>query len=187
MCLAPLNPVDLDERTFDARQTFKDVFVLLLEARQVFEGLAPSTIHTASSTVTSSLMESVHKYRKELYALPQNEQYSRHIIGKHGSWMGYICRWEAHVRSSIHSHPSFAYYQVLEGEFKMDLYDPVGNCQARHSRTLNMYAGDHACEHRSRGHYDNLIHKISTRDTPGFTLHLFSENPATGRHYETVD
>jgi len=49
------------------------------------------------------------QHTKQLYALARHEQYSRHIIGTDGSWMGRVICWENLVhRVKTSDEPGFA-------------------------------------------------------------------------------
>jgi len=63
----------------------------------------------------------------------------------------------------------------------MDLYDVSSDQHPRHSASKRLGEGDCVWQQGKPGCYDNLVHKVSSADTEGFTLHLFSENPALGQ------
>ena len=65
----------------------------------------------------------------------------------------------------------------------MDLYEISDNKQAKLAETRQMVGGECIWSSGQIDQYDNLVHKVSTKDKPAFTLHLFSENPASGQHY----
>ncbi len=178
-----LNPSLLNKRTFDARNDFGSVFELLLGARALGEHSAGENSSILENRLSSELQVLIQSKSELLHGLPRDEKYSRHIIGTEGDWIGYICRWEKQTSSSIHGHPSFAYYQVIEGEFQMDLYDSTGDDTATRTQSLIMARGDIIWKQGQEGTYDNLIHKVGTLDSPGFTLHLFSEDPNQGQCY----
>lgn len=173
----------LDERTFDARADFHDVFDLLMCARALAdrENLSDSAI--LENRIANELQILIQSNAQRLYKLPRDKRYSRHIIGTQNDWIGYVCRWEKQVASEIHGHPNFVYYQVLEGEFAMDLYKLDDTQTVKYDQSLNMNRGDTIWQSGPAKTYDNLIHRVSTGDSPGFTLHLFSEDPCMGKHF----
>lgn len=185
MCVEALPPDILNDRTFDARDQFNDVFALLSQVKELpnnHSGEAPSAEAKALAQGLQSLLLSD---TKKLSDLPVCEKYSRHVIGTQGSWLGLICRWQANMQSSIHGHPSFAYYQVVQGHLAMDLYEPEGETKAKWVESKTMHQGDSLWRHGKPGQYDNLVHKVSNEQADGFTIHLFSENPALGKAYTT--
>lgn len=191
MCLARYIDNMLNERTFDARELFPTVFESLLHIRQLAETGEPDTQEIeAVALEIDSLMAGM---RGSLYSLSRHEQYSRHLIGIDDKWMAFVCRWEKGVSSCIHGHPSFAYYHVLEGIFQMDLYQSpqAQSPQAQlaesqtlvHDNRLTLKKGNTIWGMGERDRFDNLIHKVSTQEQPGFTLHLFSDDPSKGVHF----
>lgn len=185
MCLKPLDCGILNSRTFDARDQFKDLFDALLTTRKLPRAALPKV--TASELIvagqTSQLQTLALSYSQQLNELPRDTQYSRHVIGTEDSWMGFICRWEPGTCSPVHGHPSFAYYQVLQGEFSMDLYKTSREGLVERTGTSSLSDGNCIWQHGKPGCYDNFVHKVSTHDTGGFTLHLFSEDPSLGKHF----
>ena len=181
--MPPLDPALLDERTYDARAEFADVFSLLLEARSL---PLHADLHQTSlmdKRISSQVQTQLDALKPELERLARHTHYSRHVIGTDGDWVGYVCRWEPHVCSCIHGHPSFAYYQVYGGKFDMELYDMCGFNKIEHAQSLSMHEGDCIWRQGNKDCYDNMIHKVSAKDSGGFTVHLFSENPALGQHF----
>jgi len=188
MCLKPLGSGILNKRTFDARGQFDELFAALLSTRTLPDSDTPkvSTSELIDDSQIGQLQAMALSQSQQLIGLSRHKKYSRHVIGTDGTWMGFICRWEPRACSSIHGHPSFAYYQVLQGEFSMDLYTTSADGLARHTDTKQLSDGKCIWKHGKSGCYDNFVHKISTHDTGGFTLHLFSENPSLGQHYAEV-
>lgn len=201
MCLARYVDSMLNERTFDARELFPNVFESLLRIRHLAETGEPDT-HEIEA-VAHEIDKLTAGMRGTLYSLSRHEQYSRHLIGIDDKWMAFICRWEKGVSSCIHGHPSFAYYHVLDGIFQMDLYQStqaqssqaqssqaqLSQAQSAESQTLvhdnrlTLKKGDTIWGMGEHDRFDNLIHKVSTREQPGFTLHLFSDDPSKGVHF----
>jgi len=181
--LDKLDPALLNERTYDARNEFGNIFELLLKTRALSKKPAADKSCVLENRLSSELQVLAMANNDKLYSLKRDEKYSRHIIGTDGEWIGFICRWEKQIQSAIHGHPSFAYYQVLEGEFSMDLYRPTSSDTAAHEHSIRLKRGDTIWNRGPKARYDNMVHKVSTTDTPGFTLHLFSEDPNRGQHF----
>ncbi len=171
------------QQTFDACRVFGDVFQLLLNVREL--STTPGELGSRQSKkMVEDLGLLTLAYEKELDALPRFGPYSRHIIGREKNWTGLICRWEKHVSSSIHGHPAFAYYQVLEGCIDMDFFEPINDFEARKVSSKKMCTGDAMFSTAGEDRYDNLIHRVRTLESPVFTLHLYSDNPAKGRVFK---
>ena len=211
MCLRTSRQDLFNEQTFDASEQFADVFSQLLEARSfcgVFDGAygcSLCSIEEKENDLSARLQQLLRKDNQRLLNLPRHETYSRHVIGVEDDWVAYICRWEKSTTSCIHGHPWFAYYQVIDGALNMELYEPcdehVDSKQAaadaeaepldcmptvKHVQSKCMQPGDVVWREGKPDSYDNLIHRVSTDEQPGFTLHLFSENPALGEHFRVV-
>lgn len=184
MCIA-LDVILADQQTHDARETFAVVFQQLLDAKALTSNQT-GTPCQASQQLATELAQLTQSYQERLHALPKHETYSRHIIGTDDNWIGLICRWEPNVTSSIHGHPPFAYYHVIDGEVAMDLYEPINEVEARQVSTSEMCSGDSIFSTREDGQFDNLIHRVRTASTTVFTLHLYSDNPAKGRVFKAV-
>ncbi len=187
MCLSnrqsKLCSTTLNERTYDARERFSDVFQLLLQVRSLPQQHKYKQATVQSNSFAAALQTRLQAQSDDLVSLPRHKQYSRHIIGTDKDWTGFICRWEPQVSSCIHGHPSFAYYQVIDGHFLMNLYNVAPKHTVELKASEPMANGDCIWQQGRAGYYDNLVHKVSTTKLAGFTLHLFSENPALGQHF----
>jgi len=181
-----LRPNILNENTFDARDEFSDVFDLLLEARKLPTIGDDQQRNTKEQKLAASLQSMITEDEDKLMSLTRHKRYSRHVIGTDGDWMGFVCRWENQINSAVHGHPSFAYYQVVKGKFQMDLYDALGDQQAQQTLTENMKGGDRIWRQGEKGCYDNMIHRVCSQEAHSFTIHLFSDDPAKGLHYNAV-
>ncbi len=184
MCVA-LDSILADKQTHDARDAFSPVFEQLLTTKTLrSNGIEPHCPH--SKQLASRLSQVTLSYAEHLSTLPKHDTYSRHIIGAQDNWIGFICRWEKNVTSTIHGHPSFAYYQVLDGRIVMDMFEPVNETEAQHVSTCEMLPGDCIFSITREGQFDNLIHRVRTENSTVFTLHLYSDNPAKGRIFKAV-
>ncbi len=198
MCLTQFRPDLFNQQTFDASSQFSDVFEELLSARSYCD--AEGCTEEQEQDLSQRLQQLVAKDTQRLFDLPRHKSYSRHVIGVDEDWVAYICRWEKSTVSCVHGHPWFAYYQVLDGVLNMDIFEPVANDESndstnnsvgelaavQHVQSRHMLPGDVAWSVGEKGRYDNLIHSVSTDQQPGFTLHLFSENPALGDNFRVV-
>ena len=139
MCVEQLSSNILNERTFDARHNFEDVFSRVTQNSAAVSQLKRRrTGYQLDSPIASELQTLLESKKQTLNDLPRHQQYSRHVIGTDNDWIGFICRWEPQTVSSIHGHPSFAYYQVIEGELTMNLYDTTHSGQAVLAETRQM-------------------------------------------------
>lgn len=184
MCIA-LDTILADRQTHDARHKFTDVFHCLLDARSLATKEEKRSTKL-SRLIAGHLTEIADSHKDCLETLPRHDSYSRHIIGMEDSWIGFICRWEQNITSTIHGHPSFAYYQVLAGHIKMEMFEPVNSTEARLVSTNNMSRGDSIFRKSREGQFDNLVHRVRTNNSSVFTLHLYSDNPAKGHVYRAV-
>lgn len=196
MCLSYFRQDLFNEQTFDATPEFEDVFGLLLNARDFVAdpGTQKACTEIEEKDLARQLQNQLISNKQRLMNLPRHESYSRHVIGVHKEWVAYICRWEKGVTSSVHGHPWFAYYQVIDGALDMDLYERCENQSpesselesVKHVQSRRMNPGDVVWRTGEPRQYDNLIHRVGTGTEPGFTLHLFSENPGLGEHYQVA-
>ncbi len=206
MCLRFFRQDLFNNQTFDASPVFEDVFEVLLNARDLCA--ENENLEDCETSLSEQLQGVLAKDNQRLLDLPRHESYSRHVIGVRDEWVAYICRWEKDVTSCVHGHPWFAYYQVIDGTLDMDLYERCDGATAnnspnrelhesvekenpdlepvRHVSSQRMKPGDIVWSAGKRGQYDNLIHRVSSGAQPGFTLHLFSENPGLGEHYRVL-
>ncbi len=184
MCIA-LDTMLADKQTHDAREAFAGVFSQLLMARALRTN-PTNTPCQVSQNLTEQLHQLSQSYREQLNTLPKHKSYSRNIIGTHDNWIGLICRWEPNVTSSIHGHPPFAYYHVMDGEVAMDMYEAVNDSEARQVSTSELCTGDSIFSIQKKAQFDNLIHRVRTANSTVFTLHLYSDNPAKGRVFKAV-
>lgn len=182
MCIA-MKSILSDQQTHDAREMFDDFFERLLGAKAL-TSKETDTPCSVSKQLADELSQLASSSQDRLHALPKHNTYSRNIIGSQDDWIGLICRWEPNITSSIHGHPSFAYYHVLAGNIAMDFYEPINNTEARHTSTNEMCSGDSIFSNRKEGQFDNLVHRVRTTNTPVFTLHLYSDNPAKGQVFK---
>ena len=184
MCLA-LDSILGNQQTHDVREHFDHVFQRLLDTRALSPEYSGEATHSRLK-LANAINDLATHHEYALHSLPENDDYSRNIIGIEGTWIGFICRWQPHTMSSIHGHPSFAYYQVLSGSMLMDIYEPINDRQARQVSTRDMHPGESVLSTAPEGRYDNFVHRVKTKGEPVYTLHLYSDNPAKGKMFETV-
>lgn len=184
MCIA-LKSILADQQTYDARDAFADVFQQLLGAKALASNDTDAPCQL-SQKLADDFSQLAQSYREPLHALPEHDTYSRNIIGTDDKWIGFICRWGANVTSTIHGHPPFAYYHVIDGEVAMDFYRPINDCEALKTSTTEMRAGDSIFSNNKSNQFDNLVHRVRTTSTTAFTLHLYSDNPAKGQLFKAA-
>jgi len=182
MCIT-IDEILTCKQTHDARDSFKDVFQQLLDARVLADNNSSKPCEH-SKLVADNLNQLAQANQDKLNALPRHDAYSRNIIGTDDNWIGFICRWEKDITSSIHGHPSFAYYQVLDGHLEMEIFEPINEVKAKQVSLSEMRSGDSIFSSTNEGQFDNLIHRVRTKDSSVFTIHLYSDNPAKGRVFE---
>lgn len=170
--------------TFDLRDEYADVFNAALRCREACSDC--STLSSDAITSIAADLQAVLADRSEqLHELSRHSCYSRHIIGEDKGWTGLICRWEAGASSSVHGHPAFTYYQVIEGSFSMELYDRTHDDKVVLRESKELVEGESYWEYGEEGRYDNMIHRVIARQ-PGFTLQVFSEDPGLGQVFSPV-
>lgn len=174
-----------DRQTHDARDRFGDIFQRLLDTRQLTP--VSSDLPCQDSRELAINLNQLSSSRADcLQSLPRHDSYSRNIIGISEKWIGFICRWEPNTTSSIHGHPAFAYYQVLDGVITMDLFEPINDRQARQVACNEMRTGDFVISTTQEGRFDNLVHRVNSGNNSVYTLHLYSDNPARGDIFQAV-
>ena len=164
--------------TFELKDRFSTVFRALLQLRSL-RRIPAEDQPTRQRQLENELQRALHRERRALQNLPRHPNYSRVVIGRHGSWTGLICRWEAGASTVIHGHPAFTYYHVVAGSFTMELYRKSLTDHPYLTGLKPMTDGDSIWEYGIEGQYDNFIHRVLAHQ-PGFSVQLFSEDPVRG-------
>ncbi len=166
-------------QTFNLNNEFADVFTTALRCRQAC-GQCKTLLPDEMASITAEIASRLGDRSEQLNSLSRHCCYSRNIIGEDQGWTGLICRWEAGASSSVHGHPAFTFYHVIEGSFTMELYDRTESDKVAMREARKMTSGDSYWEYGEEGRYDNMIHRVIA-EQPGFTLQLFSEDPGLGQ------
>lgn len=167
------------QQTFQAGTQFQSLFETLLEARKLQECSTIDQKQQAESNLAAKLTAKTSLITGQLEELVCHPEYSRHVIGIRDGWTGIICRWQRGSLSPIHGHPAFTFYHVIGGLFAMDIYQRTVGKRVKPEDHRLLAAGDSFWENGKEGQYDNLIHRVWAK-SGGFTLHLFSDDPAKG-------
>lgn len=167
------------QQTFDASDRFAEVFNALMRGKELCDCCTSQT-ETLLKSISTDIESAYTKCEGQLDDLERHPEYSRHVIGTDGDWTALICRWEAGASSSVHGHPAFTFYYVLQGKFIMDLYKSKDGKSATLNDSRQLNRGDTLWDYGQEGRYDNLIHRVAAREH-GYTLQLFSEDPALGQ------
>lgn len=169
------NKIIQDDQTYDYTERLNWFFERLVSA------IGTETFpykKSALKRVTETVKASAELY-PELPHLPTHENYSRCVLGQHGDLNALLIKWSEGAISSVHGHPSLAYYYVLKGECEMDFYEKISPSEIRYTKTQKFKAGDCIWKQGESGHYDNMIHRVRvTKEC--YTLHLFEGNPING-------
>ena len=167
------------QQSYDACGQFAEVFDALLRGKELCD-CCTSQSDTLLKSISTDIESAFSNCQGKLADLARHPQYSRHKIGTDGNWTGLICRWEAGARSTVHGHPAFTLYYVLQGKFTMDLFDTKDGKSAIYNTSKQLSCGDSFWEYGNEGRYDNLIHRVGALEH-GYTLQLFSEDPSLGQ------
>ena len=78
----------LNERTFDARHNFEDIFSELLKIRKLCCNSSVGAGYQWDSPIASDMQTLLQSKTQALQELPRHQQYSRHVIGTDSNWIG---------------------------------------------------------------------------------------------------
>ena len=168
-----------DTKEFPQRKEYSDLFELILSAKDQYEG-------EALSEQLAMIIESYKVNSLKIKDFPQAEknQYSRSYIGRdYSGWESIICRWEEGANSSIHGHPDFVFYYVLEGKIEMPFYKKSKEGELILDRIQILEKGEFVFSVGPEGKFENMIHAIKALE-PSLSLHVFSDNALKGEVYE---
>lgn len=94
-----------------------------------------------------------------------------------------IMRWDKHSKTSIHGHPSFSFYYVISGIFKVEHFERTALGQL-HTKEIQRLAPTDATWSLGRAHrYDNSIHRVTCL-IPGLTFHVYSDDALKGNVFD---
>lgn len=110
--------------------------------------------------------------------------YSRTYLGRSASgWEAIVMGWKRGNTTSVHSHPQFAGYNFADGEFRVEIFEPVGESRARLVETLEVKAPLSLFSVGKPGQFDNHIHRITCLSEEGHSLHIYSDDALRGLTY----
>lgn len=112
--------------------------------------------------------------------------YSRTILHRHGNgYEAMAARWSKGAVSSIHGHPQFVFYYVIEGKLKVDNYiQASARLERAESQILTNGQWFHAMGEPDR--FDNSIHQVFAYEET-LSLHISSDNAAYGRVFSNLE
>ncbi len=136
---------------------------------------------------TEIINDYLNKNSIDISQFPTHTQYSRNYIGKEKSsgWQAMISRWEPGAISTIHGHPDFIFYYVIEGEFKMPFFEKTQTSAdtVKHTETKVITPSDTVWSIGSPGCFDNMIHQVKATK-PSLALHIFSDDGLKGEIFK---
>lgn len=105
--------------------------------------------------------------------------YARTILYRHeNGYEAMAARWSKEALSSVHGHPSFVFYFVIQGQLRIDNYSlaPSGlNC----TETIILTNGQGFHARGEEGRFDNTIHQVHA-DEETLSFHISSDDATKG-------
>ena len=121
----------------------------------------------------------------DLNQLPfESGTYTRNCMAKENphedrGFEALIMRWDKEVKTSIHGHPTFSFYHVITGLFKMEFFTYTVKDGLRLQDTQLFCPSDTTWFLGQTGRYDNFIHRVTCLEA-GHTFHIYSDNSQKG-------
>lgn len=170
-----MSPTICKPTTFQQHPS-QGAFRLLLQ--QVFDRPEPAEIH---DVVTGFL----RRHRLPLSDFPRIEgTYSRTILHRHDNgYEAMAARWSKGTVTSIHGHPPFLFYYVIEGKLKVDNYRRTESGLIP-DRTMVFTDGEGFYAMGEPGRYDNSIHQVQA-DEETLSIHIFSDDGTKGEVFDS--
>lgn len=111
--------------------------------------------------------------------------YGRTYLGRSAEtgWEAIVMSWERGRSSSIHAHPQFAGYFFADGDFLVELFEPVAPGKARLTQQVKVSAPHGFYAIGGAGRFDNHIHRITCLSDEGHSLHIYSGDALQGEVY----
>lgn len=110
--------------------------------------------------------------------------YSRTILYRHeNGYEAMAARWSKGALTSIHGHPPFVFYHVIEGTLKIDNYTRT-ETGLTPSSTLVLTNGNGFHARGKPGRFDNSIHQVRA-DEETLSLHIFSDDGTKGQVFDS--
>jgi len=131
------------------------------------------------STIVSFLLD----YSLPLDDFPRIEgTYSRTIVHRNDNgFEAMAARWSKGAISSIHGHPPFIFYYVIDGRLKIDNYRRNGAGLTLDSSVF-LGKNEHFFSLGKPGKYDNNIHQVQANEET-LSLHISSDDSTKGEVY----
>ncbi len=149
---------------------------------------------TAGSECNNTLGEKLKKYVLEwLDKNPldgfdeySDQTYRRTYLGRDAAsgWEAIVMTWKRGNHTRIHAHPQFAGYNLADGVFRIEIFEPAANGHVRlvDDRTVTAPCAFFAVGAKDR--FDNHIHRITCLSETGHSLHIYSDDALRGQIYE---
>ncbi len=110
--------------------------------------------------------------------------YSRTILYRHeNGYEAMAARWDKGTLTTIHGHPSFLLYYVIEGELKVDNYIRTETGLIT-GDTMVFRDGEGFYAIGESGRFDNSIHQVQANEET-FSLHIFSDDGTKGEVFDS--
>jgi hypothetical protein len=95
----------------------------------------------------------------------------------------WLMHWDTQAQTSIHGHPAFSFYAVLDGAFKMEFFQWSDRQGLIEQGSQLFQAGDVIWHMGQPESCDNFIHRVTCL-AAGFTFHVYSDDAQRGQVYE---
>lgn len=130
--------------------------------------------------IVATTVAFLHEYNLPLDGFPRLEgTYLRTIVHRNDNgYEAMAARWSKGAISSIHGHPSFIFYFVIEGRLKIDNYQRNAAGLTRDS-TIYLGKNEHFFSLGKPDRFDNNIHQVQA-DEETLSLHISSDDATKG-------
>ena len=116
------------------------------------------------------------------------ETYVRNYIGRDADthWEAIVMCWKKGNQTAIHSHPQFASYTFVDGEFLVEVFEPCEKgIKLAYKTVVNDIRGLYAIG--EAGKFDNHIHRITCLSDTARSLHVYSDDALKGKKLIMAD
>jgi len=136
--------------------------------------------------IVTTTIAFLQEYPLPLDDFPRLEgTYSRTIVHRNeNGFEAMAARWSKGAISSIHGHPSFIFYYVLDGRLKIDNYRRSDAGLIMDSTTY-LEKNDHFFSIGEPGRFDNNIHQVQA-DEETLSLHISSDDATKGEVFGRI-
>lgn len=101
-------------------------------------------------------------------------------------WEILLIYWSKGHKTAIHGHPQLCSYNYLDGRFKLELFEKVGDRSAKLTKTLQVHSGDLFNDCGNEDTFCNHIHRIECLSDEGFSLHIYSDDASKGDEFDII-